>query len=122
MNPLLRDMNTMDKLEREDLFSLEQYAEHRADFRARVLEHKKNRRVTVGDHLCSARCISDSGKRAGDGLGDLAGTRTHSVRLRHAAIFAPQHEIYAPTFLVDTKTIIQYDKDQVCSVSNQALF
>ena len=45
MNP------SMDKLEREDLFSLEQYAEHRADFRARVLEHKKNRRVSVGDNL-----------------------------------------------------------------------
>jgi hypothetical protein len=44
-------MDSMDKLKRADLFSLEQYAEHRAGFRARVLEHKKNRRVTVGDNL-----------------------------------------------------------------------
>ena len=41
----------MDKLTREDLFSLEQYAEKRAEFRARVLEHKKNRRVNVGPNL-----------------------------------------------------------------------
>jgi hypothetical protein len=41
----------MDKLIREDLFSLEQYAEQRADFRARVLEHKKSRRVDVGPNL-----------------------------------------------------------------------
>ena len=41
----------MDKLTREDLFSLEQYAEQRADFRARVLQHKKSRRVDVGPNL-----------------------------------------------------------------------
>ena len=41
----------MEQLKREDLFSLEQYAEQRADFRARVLEHKKNRRVDVGPNL-----------------------------------------------------------------------
>lgn len=41
----------MEKLNRQDLFSLEQYAEQRADFRTRVLEHKKNRRVDIGDHL-----------------------------------------------------------------------
>ena len=41
----------MDKLIRKDLFSLEQYAEQRADFRARVLEHKKSRRVEVGPNL-----------------------------------------------------------------------
>ena len=38
----------MDPLTRENLFSLEQYAEKRADFRARVIEHKKNRRVDIG--------------------------------------------------------------------------
>ena len=32
---------TMDKLAREDLFSLEQYSVERPGFRARVLEHKK---------------------------------------------------------------------------------
>jgi hypothetical protein len=41
----------MDQLRREDLFSLEQYAEQRADFRARVLDHKKNRRVDIGPNL-----------------------------------------------------------------------
>ena len=41
----------MNPLKRNDLFSLEQYAEQRADFRARVLEHKKDRRVDVGPNL-----------------------------------------------------------------------
>jgi hypothetical protein len=40
----------MQKLSRQDLFSLEHYAEVRADFRARVIEHKKNRRVPLGEH------------------------------------------------------------------------
>ena len=38
----------MDKLTRDDLYSLEKYAEVRTDFRARVMEHKKNRRVPIG--------------------------------------------------------------------------
>jgi hypothetical protein len=41
----------MNKLRREDLFSLEQYAEQRADFRDCVMAHKKHRRVNVGPHL-----------------------------------------------------------------------
>ena len=41
----------MNKLTREDLYSLEQYAEKRAEFRAQVLEHKKSRKVLIGDHL-----------------------------------------------------------------------
>jgi hypothetical protein len=41
----------MKKLTRQDLMSLEQYAEQRADFRARVMGHKKNRRVDVGPNL-----------------------------------------------------------------------
>jgi hypothetical protein len=41
----------MKKLERNDLYSLEQYAEKRADFRAKVLEHKKNRRVDIGPNF-----------------------------------------------------------------------
>jgi len=40
----------MGKLTREDLYSLEKYAAIRPDFRARVMEHKKHRRVTIGDH------------------------------------------------------------------------
>lgn len=41
----------MNELSREDLLSLEQYAEQRNDFRARVMEHKKYRRVAVGPNL-----------------------------------------------------------------------
>lgn len=40
----------MAKLNREDLYSLEKYAEIRNEFRAKVMEHKKNRRVAIGDH------------------------------------------------------------------------
>jgi hypothetical protein len=40
----------MDKLTRNDLYSLEQYATARPEFRNRVLEHKRDRRVTVGPH------------------------------------------------------------------------
>ncbi len=38
----------MNKISREDLFSLEQYAEARSAFREKVLEHKKNRRLDLG--------------------------------------------------------------------------
>jgi Protein of unknown function (DUF3501) len=41
----------MKPLNRSDLLSLEQYAEQRDAFRARVLEHKKNRRVDVGPNF-----------------------------------------------------------------------
>ncbi len=40
----------MQSLSREDLFSLEEYAERRGAFRARVMEHKANRKVHVGEH------------------------------------------------------------------------
>lgn len=36
------------KLTRDDLYSLEKYAEVRKDFRARVLAHKRDRKVLVG--------------------------------------------------------------------------
>ncbi|HSG97920.1 MAG TPA: DUF3501 family protein [Woeseiaceae bacterium] len=38
----------MNKLSREDLMSLEQYAEARPAFRDRVMAHKKNRRLDLG--------------------------------------------------------------------------
>jgi len=38
----------MSKLTRNDLYSLEKYAEVRKDFRTRVMEHKKNRQVGIG--------------------------------------------------------------------------
>jgi len=37
-------------LTHEDLYSLEKYARIRPEFRARVMEHKKNRRVDIGPH------------------------------------------------------------------------
>jgi len=40
----------MPQLTRNDLYSLEKYSAIKADFRARVMEHKKNRRVPIGDH------------------------------------------------------------------------
>lgn len=44
----------MNKLQRHDLLSLEAYAAQRADFRARVMAHKKNRNVHLGPHLTLA--------------------------------------------------------------------
>lgn len=40
----------MQQLTRTDLLSLEQYAEIRPEFRAKVMAHKKNRRVQIGEH------------------------------------------------------------------------
>lgn len=40
----------MEKLSHESLYSLEQYARVRPEFRARVIAHKKNRRVALGEH------------------------------------------------------------------------
>jgi hypothetical protein len=40
----------MQPLSRQDLISLEQYAEQRGDFRARVMAHKKARQVPIGAH------------------------------------------------------------------------
>lgn len=40
----------MNKLERSDLMSLEEYAEKRADFRKQIMAHKKERKVALNDH------------------------------------------------------------------------
>ncbi len=40
----------MPALTRRDLYSLEKYAEIRSAFRARVMAHKKTRRLALGDH------------------------------------------------------------------------
>ncbi len=40
----------MSKLSHTDLYSLEEYSRVRPDFRARVIDHKKNRRVVIGEH------------------------------------------------------------------------
>jgi hypothetical protein len=41
----------MKPLAQDDLLSLEQYARERADFRTRVLAHKRDRKVRVGEHV-----------------------------------------------------------------------
>lgn len=40
----------MRKLTHTDLFTLEHYARTRADFRSRIIEHKKHRRLPLGPH------------------------------------------------------------------------
>lgn len=41
----------MAKLKREDLYSLEQYSEMRDDYRKKIMAHKENRRLELGEHL-----------------------------------------------------------------------
>ncbi len=41
----------MQKLQRSDLYNLETYAAERSAFRARVLAHKRNRKVELGAHV-----------------------------------------------------------------------
>lgn len=41
----------MSKLTRDDLFSLEEYSRLRPEYRAKVMEHKKHRKLHLGDHL-----------------------------------------------------------------------
>jgi hypothetical protein len=41
----------MNQLSRDDLLTLESYAQQRSDFRTRVMQHKINRRVDVGPNL-----------------------------------------------------------------------
>ena len=41
----------MTHLTRDDLWSLEQYAVKRADFRAEVIAHKKTRQLALGEHV-----------------------------------------------------------------------
>ena len=40
----------MKKLSRDDLYSLEEYAQIRHEFRSKVMQHKQNRRVELGAH------------------------------------------------------------------------
>ena len=42
---------TMKKLYREDLYTLEKYAQVRRDFREQVMQHKLNRRIEIGPHI-----------------------------------------------------------------------
>ena len=40
----------MSKLSHADLYSLEAYSRIRPEFRAKIIDHKKNRRVVIGEH------------------------------------------------------------------------
>jgi hypothetical protein len=42
------EMNMSQQITREDLMSLEQYAEKRGEFRQQVIEHKKHRQLPLG--------------------------------------------------------------------------
>lgn len=44
----LTGTDAMEKLSRGDLYSLEQYADMRPEFRTRVIAHKKNRKLPIG--------------------------------------------------------------------------
>lgn len=41
----------MDKLTREDLYTLEAYEKHRPEYRFRVMEHKQHRRLALGGNV-----------------------------------------------------------------------
>ena len=41
----------MAQISRDSLLTLEAYAKQRGDFRARVIAHKKNRTVRLGEHM-----------------------------------------------------------------------
>ena len=40
----------MEKLTKQDLYSLEDYSNMRSDYRAKIIEHKKNRVLRLGEH------------------------------------------------------------------------
>ncbi len=44
-------MTAMEKISRDSLMTLEAYAKARKDFRARVIAHKKNRTLPLGEHV-----------------------------------------------------------------------
>src|SRR6266850_5553035 len=44
-------MNAMPRIERASLMTLETYARERPQFRAKVIAHKKNRTVHLGEHV-----------------------------------------------------------------------
>jgi hypothetical protein len=44
-------MQTMPKIERDTLMTLEAYTRGRKEFRAKVMAHKKDRKVHLGDHV-----------------------------------------------------------------------
>src|SRR5258708_33639520 len=44
-------MDAMPRIDRASLMTLETYARERPQFRAKVMAHKKNRTIQLGDHL-----------------------------------------------------------------------
>jgi len=47
----LKETTIMAKVTRESLMTLEAYAKARPEFRRKVMEHKKNRKVALGEHV-----------------------------------------------------------------------
>ncbi len=50
MNDIRQGNLHMSKLTRDDLYPLEKYASIRTEFRTKVMEHKVNRRLAIGQH------------------------------------------------------------------------
>lgn len=48
---MMQRTTTMTNLSRDSLMTLERYSKERPQFRARVMEHKKNRTVHLGEHV-----------------------------------------------------------------------
>ncbi len=48
---MMQRTTTMTSLSRDSLMTLERYSKERPQFRARVMEHKKNRTVHLGEHV-----------------------------------------------------------------------
>lgn len=51
MHADIAERNAMPAITRESLMTLEAYARNRKDFRAKVLAHKRHRKVHLGEHL-----------------------------------------------------------------------
>src|SRR5207244_9810130 len=51
LSPSRITMTAMPRIDRASLMTLEAYARERPQFRAKVMAHKKNRTVQLGDHL-----------------------------------------------------------------------
>ena len=48
---LIQNTQPMTKITRDSLISLENYSKQRQEFRAKVMAHKKNRKISLGEHI-----------------------------------------------------------------------
>ncbi len=51
LNEILMNKQHTNKLRREDLYSLEEYAAMRDEYRRKIMAHKENRRLELGDNI-----------------------------------------------------------------------